>query len=96
MTPFHALLLALALSHGADVATTLTCPQPCQEQNALVADPFRHRALFLTEVAATTAGEVYVLNKLHRKHPRVAMTILIASLSLEGLAVGNNLYQRRK
>lgn len=92
MNLFHALLFTLAMSNGADFATTVGCPQPCQEYNPTVPNPAVHPRLFLLEQSANTAGELYLLDKLHRHHPKLATAIAWACVGVETELVASNLH----
>lgn len=87
------LLLTLALLHGGDIATTqIVLRQGGREVNPVVP---KGATLNLLAGSAATAANVYLLHRLDAKHPKLAKTIAVIGIGLEGFVVVHNARQVR-
>lgn len=69
-----AILLALALSQGADIGTSVTAfHYGATELNPLIIST--KPAPFLAQTTGFVIGEIYFLNKLSKHHPKLARTL---------------------
>lgn len=85
------ILLTLALLHGGDLATTqVVLSQGGVERNPLVP---QQRAGNLLVGSAASVADLWVLSKLNQKHPKLAKTIGIVAIGVEGWAVQHNARQ---
>lgn len=73
------LLIVLMLGRAADATTSLAAfHYGATERNPLVLST--QPALFTTQMALETSGEVWALNKLSKTHPRWAMALSLAQI----------------
>lgn len=87
------ILLTLALLHGVDVASTnVILRQGGVEKNPLMP---QQPAWNLTIGAAASAGNLWVIHKIEKHHPKLAKTIGLAAIGIEGAVVAHNLTQIR-
>ena len=88
------ILLTLAILHGGDVASTqVVLQQGGRELNPFVPQgPTKN----LLAGSAASAADIYLLHKLSAKHPKVAKTLGVIAIGVEGWAVAHNVGQIRK
>lgn len=84
----NALLIALAIAHGADALSTTTA----LHRGAIETNPLLPKTVAANVVAQAsyTAAEVVLLKRLSTRHPQLARTLGVVGLSVEAGAVGVN------
>lgn len=89
------LLLIVALGHGADMTTSLmSFHRGAYEVNPLVLS--ERPVPFLIEGTATAAVEIWALNKLSKKHPKLAKTLSYIQIGGSSAAAVNNMQVYRR
>jgi len=87
------LLLAYLLSSGADAITThYALNHGGREVMWPTQNPWLIDGLTAGQAAATTE----LVSKLHRSHPRLAITMGVISVAIRGAVVVSNIHQLRK
>jgi hypothetical protein len=88
----NTLLLTLALLHSADISLT---NYGITVQHGKEINPFLPKSqIGLTAVvAAETTAQIYFLHKLNKNHSRIAKTLTVAMIGLEGFIVVHNVQQ---
>jgi len=85
MNPF---LLTLAILHSGDALTTGTAlARGGVERNPALPQSATWNVAMQ---AAETSGEIFLLSRLNRKHPKIAKAIALSAMSVEGFAVIHN------
>jgi hypothetical protein len=88
------ILLTLALLHGADLASTqVVLHQGGSERNPLMPQAASWN---LAIGSAASAGDIWLLHRIGRSHPRLATVIGIAAIGAEGFAVVHNVRQVKR
>jgi hypothetical protein len=88
-----ALLLAYLLSSGADAGTT---HYALNHGGHEVIWPTQNPWLIDGLTAGQAVGVTGLGIKLHRTHPRLAITMAVISVGIRGAVVASNIYQVRK
>lgn len=83
-------LIVVALAHGADMGTSLAAfHRGAGEANPLVVST--QPAPFVAQGVAVVVGESYLLNKLSKKHPKLARGLALVSISGSSAAAIHNM-----
>lgn len=83
-------LLLVILGHSVDITTSLVAfDKGGHEMNPLVIS--QAPAPFIIEGAAVSLGEIYVLKKIAKKHPKIAKTLGYIQFSVSMGAGTNNI-----
>ena len=89
------LLLAVALAHGADTATSLySFHHGGVEANPLILST--RPVPFTLQMAGGAALEIAALRKLSRSKPKLAMALAMTSIALRGTVAAHNIHVGRR
>jgi hypothetical protein len=84
------IILAIAISHGADTASTLHATRyGGVEANPLIVST--QPVPFIAQMTLASIGEIYLLNKLKQKKPKLAKILTYISFSVSSGASINNM-----
>ena len=96
-TPFRTMTVIYAALHTTDMVTTaysLSHPSPglrAIELNPLL-NTFQHSPVWLvTASSSISITQSWVLSRMHRRHPKLAMIAMTALAATEGVVLANNL-----